>query len=221
MRIVFSGAGPSAVLATTSLIKQGHEVVIIEADKDKIDRLADNLDCSFLHGDAAKPAVLGQVDPKNSDFLFCLTASDQANIITSLLGRSMGFKRVVTSIEDEDLENLCRELGLEDIIIPSRTLSQHLADMVRGLDSIELSTLLKGGARFFSFAAEKDYANAELDLPENTRTVFYYRGDDFYFVDEKSTFKKGDEIVLLTHSENLEDLYKRWNPKQFGQEGSE
>ena len=105
-------------MATKQLIKKGHDIVIIELDEEKIDDLSDELDCSFLHGDAGKPAILSQVDPKSCDFLFCLTDNDQANIITSLLGRSMGFKRIITSVKDEDLGSLCNELGLDDTIIP-------------------------------------------------------------------------------------------------------
>lgn len=217
MRLVFSGAGPMTIMAVRALMEQGHEVIIIELDKNKIDRLSEELDCSFLHGDAAKPAILSQVDPKNSDFLFCLTNSDQANIITALLGRSMGFKRVVTSIEDGELEGLCSELGLQDTIIPVRTMSQHLVNMVRGLDNIELSTLLKYDARFFSFVAGKkeEGTAAELDLPDEARMVFYYRDEKFHFADEDSKIKKDDEIVILTHSKNLPDLDERWNPKQI------
>jgi len=131
MRLVFSGASPLTIMAAQALVKEGHEVIIIDINKEKIDQLSDELDCSFLHGDAAKPAILSQVNPQNCDFLFCLTDSDHINIITSLLGRSMGFKRVVTSIENPDLEQLCRGLGLEDTIIPIRTMSRHLENMVR------------------------------------------------------------------------------------------
>jgi trk system potassium uptake protein TrkA len=216
MRIVFSGAGPMTVLTAQTLTKQGHEVIIIEVDKQKIDRLSDELDCSFVQGDASKPAILSQVDPKDCDFLFCLTDSDQVNIITALLGRSMGFKRVVPSIEDAELQHLCSELELEDTIIPVRTMSQYLENMVRGLDSVELSTVLRRGARLFTFVAGKNEANpiSELDLPEATRVVFYYRGDRFHFVDEKTRFKEKDEIVILTHSESLPALKERWTPKQ-------
>ena len=216
MRIVFSGAGPMTVITTRALTKQGHEVIIIEVDKEKIDRLSDELDCSFVHGDAAKPAILSQVNPKDCDFLFCLTDSDQANIITALLGRSMGFKRVVPSIEDAELQQLCGELELEDTIIPVRTMSQYLENMVRGLDNIELSTVLKHDARLFTFVAgrEDNRKIKELELPEDTEVLFFYREDQFNFVDTETALKESDEVVILTHSRNLTDLKKRWNPKQ-------
>jgi trk system potassium uptake protein TrkA len=215
MRIVFSGASPLTIITAKTLIKQGHEVIIIETNKEKIDHISDELDCSFLHGDSTRPAVLSQVDPKNSDILFCLSNSDQINIITSLLGRSMGFKRVITSIEDTDLVQLCHELGLEDTIIPVWAMSQHLDNMVRGLDNINLSTLLRQDARFFTFAAGEEDAVcvSELRLPKDARVVFYYRDNRFHFADNDTKLCKGDEIVILTHSRNLPDFNERWYPK--------
>jgi trk system potassium uptake protein TrkA len=216
MRIIFSGANALTVMTAKTLIKQGHEVIIIEVDKEKIDQISDELDCSFLHGDSARPAVLSQVDPKNSDILFCLTNSDQVNILTSLLGRSMGFKRVITSIKDTDLLQLCRELGLEDTIIPVWALSRYLDNMVRGLDHINLSTLLKEDARFFTFTAGEDDATcvSELGLPKDAKVIFYYRDNKFHFADDDTKLRKGDEIVILTHSKNLPDFNERWYPKE-------
>jgi trk system potassium uptake protein TrkA len=220
MRIVFTGAGPVTRLAAEALAGWGHEVIVIEVDKKKIDLLSEELDCSFLHGDASKPGILDQVDPKSGDFLFCLTDSDQVNIITALLGRSMGFRRVIPSLEDAGLEHLCSELGLDDTITPSRTMSRHLQNMVQGLDNIQLSTLLKNGARFFSFTAAKEDAGpvADLDLPEKARVVYYYRKEGFYFVEEDTRFKAGDEIVILAHSENLPELNDRWYPERIDRE---
>ena len=216
MRIIFSGANALTVMTAKTLIKQGHEVIIIEVDKEKIDQISDELDCSFLHGDSARPAILSQVDPKNSDILFCLTNSDQVNILTSLLGRSMGFKRVITSIKDTDLVQLCRELGLEDTIIPVWALSRYLDNMVRGLDHINLSTLLKEDARFFTFTAGEDDATcvSELGLPKDAKVIFYYRDNKFHFADDDTKLHKGDEIVILTHSKNLPDFNERWYPKE-------
>ena len=51
MRIVFSGASPLTVITAKQLIKQGHEVVIIETNKEKIDQISEELDCRFLHDD--------------------------------------------------------------------------------------------------------------------------------------------------------------------------
>lgn len=128
MRVVFIGASSLAVVTAKLMRERGDEVVIIEHDKDHIDALTEELDCGFLHGDGSKPAILREADPNGTNVLFALTDNDQANILASLVGRSLGFKRVVTKIQDAELEHICKELGLEDIIVPSRTIGRFLAE---------------------------------------------------------------------------------------------
>lgn len=216
MRIVFIGAGEIAVDTARALIDNKHEVVIIEKEQNRIEQLSDELDCSFLHGDGGRPAILREADPKRTDILFCLSDSDQANIIASLVARSMGFSQVVTSIQDADFEGICRELSLERTIVPGRTISRHLVDIVRGVDTLELSTILKDEARLFTFVARKEDAKpiSDLALPEDSRVICYYRNGQFAFAEDRSALDEGDEVVILTRSDRLPDLRERWQPKQ-------
>jgi trk system potassium uptake protein TrkA len=174
------------------------------------------MDCSFLHGDGSRPDVLREVNPPQTDILFCLTNSDQANVIAGLVGRSLGFERVVTSVRDEQFESICHELGLKDTIVPSRTISRYLQDMVSGSTNVDFSTVLKDEARFFAFTADEGDALTvkELKLPKEARVVMYYRQGKFAHADEETALRAGDEVVVLTHSKNLGELEKRWEPKQ-------
>ena len=78
----------------------------------------------------------------------------------------------------------------------------------------------RGNARFFLFIAEKEDEGGadELDLPDKSRVVYYYRDDDFFFTDEDTTLRKGDEVVILTSSEHLAELDKRWHPHEVEDE---
>ena len=220
MRAVFVGAGKVSIATAKALIKKGHEVVIIETDKAKIAELSEEMDCSFLQGDGSQPNILREVNPGQTDFLFCLTDSDQDNVIASLVGRSLGFNRVVTSIGDPQFEDICRELGLKDTIIPSRTISRYLEDMVGGGETVELSTVIKDEARFFTLIAKEEdtVAAKDLKLPAGAKVICYYREGKFSHADEETTFRIGDEIVILTHSKNTPALQERWQPKPAREE---
>ena len=215
MRTVFLGAGKVSVETAKALIKKGHEVVIIETDKAKIDELSEEMDCSFLQGDGSQPNILSEVNPAQTDFLFCLTDSDQANVIASLVGRSLGFSRIVTSIGDPQFEDICRELGLKDTIVPSRTISRYLEDMVYGGENVELSRVIKDEARFFVLVAKEEDAVAakDLNLPAGAKVICYYRDGKFSHTDKETTFRIGDEVVILTHSKNMPAFQNRWQPK--------
>lgn len=212
MKAVFVGAGSLAVATARRLLQYGHEVVIIEADKARIDTLAESLDCGFLHGDGSTPAILAEAAPGGADFLFCLTGDDRTNILAGLVGRSQGYGRVVPKIEDPGFEHLCVELGLVDFILPARTIGRYLADMFEGRDPFEMVGLIKGEARVLSFiAGEADEGPVEeLGLPEDSRVILVYRGEGFFLPDPDSRLRRGDEVVIITHSRHLEALQTRW-----------
>ena len=220
MRTIFIGAGKVSIETAKALIKKGHEVIIIETDKAKIDELSEEMDCSFLHGDGSHPKILREVNPAQTEFLFCLSDNDQANVIASLVGRTLGFKRVVTGIGDPQFEDICIELGLKDTIIPSRTISRYLEGMVGGTENVELSTVIRDEARFFSLIAKEEDAVAtkDLNLPADARVICYYRDGKFLLADEKTTFRIGDEVVILTHSKNMPALQDRWQPEPAQEE---
>ena len=211
MRIVFVGGNSLAVTAARILTEHGHEVVIIDADRMKLDELGEDLDIGLLHGDGTRPELLREADPSGTDCLFCLTESDQSNLIASLVGRSLGFRRVVTRIEDAEFEHIALELGLEDTVVPARTIGRYLAEMVEGSNPLELSTAIKGDARVFIFVArEKDAGSVEnLELPKAARATHLYRGAQFLLIETGTRIEIGDEVVVITDAKSLETLHKR------------
>jgi trk system potassium uptake protein TrkA len=212
MRLVFVGAGPLTVATARLLIHRGHDLVIVEQDQAVIDALQDALDCGFLHGDGSKPAILREADPEGADMLLCLTGNDQTNIIASLVGRSLGFPRVVTKIEDREFEHICVELGLEDTIVPDGTIARYLADMAEGLDILELSAMLKHGARVLSFIVHEPQQGRidELNLPDQTRVICLYRNERLLLADPDTRLKTGDEVLILTHRDHAQTLLETW-----------
>ena len=216
MRFVMVSASPLAVMTTRILTEDGHEVVIVERNADKIKELSEELDCGFVQGDGSCPAVLRDISPEKTQILFCLSSSDQDNIIASLVAKSLGFERIITKIEDPDFENVCQELGLEDIIVPHRRVAEDLSNMARGQENLDLSNVIKGGLRFFRFEVDSGDASAvgEIDLPENTKMIAVTRKNNSVVATPETKLKKGDDAVLVTTEELLHELEKRFGKNQ-------
>ena len=210
MRAVFVGASPATLAAVRVLLDRNHEVVIVEHDREVIESL-DELDCGVLHGDGSRPAILKEADPENTDFLFCLTTNDQTNIIASLVGRSLGFSRVITRIEQQEFEHVCLELGLVDTIVPEVTLARHLADVMEGRDPLELSATLGADARLISFVLREDEGGPieNLELPGDSRVICLYRDEELIFAKPELELKKGDQVVVLARTEDADELRDR------------
>ncbi|MGD8526931.1 MAG: TrkA family potassium uptake protein [Thioalkalispiraceae bacterium] len=212
MRAVFIGAVELTCITARKLLASGFEVVIVEQDKARIEELSVDLGAGFIHGDGSKPAILREANPTATDFLFCLSANDQYNIIASLVGRSLGYKRVITRIEDPSYEHICIELGLDDIIVPDYTMARYLADMCAGQNPLEVSAMIKGDARVFSFiASEQDEGKiSELELPQGSQIMFWYRNEKFILPEPDSKLSQGDEVVVIAHLDALPELNERW-----------
>jgi trk system potassium uptake protein TrkA len=207
------GASELTVYTATRLIEKGHAVIIIEEERARIDALYDELDCGFLHGDGTRPAILREADPPVSDALYCLTGSDQTNILASVVGRSVGFPRVVTALSDPELETVCVELGLEGAIVPNRALSRELADMLRGEQPLEMSPHLRHEARLFEFRARDEEAGlspAELALPGDSAVMCVYRDGSLHIASDRTRLRPDDEVVILTREDHLPPLRDRW-----------
>lgn len=213
MRVVIVGGNPGTSYIAKSLIKAGYNLIIIEEDQELIDELSSVLDCSFLQGDGTKPEVLKETDPENIDVLLCATEGDQNNILTALVGRSLGFKRVLVSIKSVEYEKICLELGLENTIIPVRMISRYLVDMIKGEDIFEIKSMFKDKVRLFSFIINKEHEGKveELSLPSSSKIVWFFRGDKFYYPENDQQLKKGDEVVIATDGEHLSQLKEKYN----------
>jgi trk system potassium uptake protein TrkA len=218
MRAIFVGASPLTVMAARRLLKAGHDVVIIEEDKERISTLSETLDCGFIHGDGSRPAVLEELSPGESDMLFCLSSEDQDNIIASLVAQTMDFRRVITKIEDPDFQVICTKLGLDDVIVPDRDVGERLADLVEGHDVADLSAAVESGIRFFHFVAREQDAGriGELDLPDQARVIVITRGEESIIVGDDDVLKQDDRVLVVTHRDDLEKLKKRFSQREGG-----
>lgn len=211
MRIVFVGAGSTAVATARLLIQKGHDVVIIERDEARIKELSSELDCGFIHGDGTRPDILREADTSAIDVLLCVTEMDQENIITSLVGRVEKIPHIITKLEDPQFEKVATALGLETIVLPAQAVARYLIDSIEAHDTLEISSVMKGDARVFSFIATAAQAGTldELGLPDTARAICLYRDGKMHFVDQDGPVHEGDEVVILTHNDIATDLRKR------------
>jgi len=222
MRVGIIGGGELGKTTARHLLKRGHEVVIVERDGALIDALSDELSCGFVHGDGSRPGILQELGPEQTDVLLCLTDEDLINILAGAVGGTLGFARVVVKLDHPEYLDICRKLDLGATIVPGETIGRYLADMAEGHDVIELSTIVKGDARFFSFTVARDEAGGRIDelgLPSHTRVVCVYRGDTFVLPEADDKLRRNDDVVILTDRSNIAALKQRWQPHSAGESG--
>jgi trk system potassium uptake protein TrkA len=84
--------------------------------------------------------------------------------------------------------------------------------MSEGHDPLVISTMFRDEARAFSFVVrDRDaVAISDIQLPRETRVVCLYRDDKFILPEKDTVLRVGDEVVLISHRNNMEELAARW-----------
>lgn len=217
MRIVIAGGTPLGTATAAAMIKAGHDVVIVDRDRDRLEQLSNTHDCGLIQGDATVPSTLREAAGERADVLLALTDSDQNNVLCALVGHSIGFSRVIPQIMEPELSAVCDELGLEDVITPNQTLAASLVDMLSEEDTAEHTehhVHLTGELRIMRIQVGDDTAGktpADLRLDGSAKVVAIARGDEERLADDDTPLSDGDELVIVVRRADADALHDRLN----------
>ncbi|MCP3979666.1 MAG: Trk system potassium transporter TrkA [bacterium] len=98
MRIFIVGAGEVGIHIASSLVREGHDLVMIERDREKVTSLERAMDVLAVAGDGCDPKLLRRHGVTDADLFFAVSNDDAVNILSALTARSYGAKRCVVRV---------------------------------------------------------------------------------------------------------------------------
>jgi trk system potassium uptake protein TrkA len=134
MRVIIVGiGGMGKELAESLLSTEKYEPVLIEKNKERCDWLSKNMDSVVFCGNGTDPELLRKAKPSEAGALVATIDSDTANIVIGKLGKNMAVPNVLVKLENSSLENTCREMGIDDVVLPN-SLAIDWIDSNLGID---------------------------------------------------------------------------------------
>ena len=215
MRIVIVGGGKLGHQIASTMLEKKYDVRLIEKDKAKCMRLANELDAEVICGDGTEIEVLDKAGTKNVDCFITVTGSDQDNLVASQLAkREFKAGRVIARANDPRNLEALRTLGA-DIAVSSTEIITKLIEQEVNSDGMHLlATLNKGKAAICSIELSPDTALdgrmlKDIILPKGSLIISLLRGDDMMIPDGLSVVRAGDELVAVCKSDSQGLLLKR------------
>jgi trk/ktr system potassium uptake protein len=133
MRIFILGAGEVGYHIASALSLEGHDLVVIEADPERAQRLQSKLDVMSVNGDGCQPDLLVKYGVKNADLFFSVSDSDTVNLLAALTARRLGAKRAIARLGNPAYGD--NQLILDDPYItplyPERLVAEEILGLTR------------------------------------------------------------------------------------------
>jgi trk system potassium uptake protein TrkA len=172
---VMIGGGGNIGRRLASAIESRYDVKIIEYSKPAAERLAADLEKSLvLVGDVTDEELLQTENIGDMDIYCALTNDDENNIMSSLLAKRMGARRVVALINRGSYVNLVQAGQIDIAISPAQATIGTLLAHVRQGDCVAVHSLRRGAAEALELVAHGDAKSSkvvgrrieEIDLPK-------------------------------------------------------
>ena len=212
MRAIVVGASSLGLHLTEKLIEHKNEVILIEREEKKAENLAENLDCTVINAEGTRPAILEKAGIHETDAIIACTDHDQDNIIIGLIARDYDVPIIILRIDDEQFCSVAKKIGFYHVIDPPQIASMIICDTLRGVDTIELSSMVRGDVRLISRMVSETMQGkplSELTLPKKTRFIGLYRENEFILAEEDPVLKLGDELIIVTREEYVKEIFSQ------------
>lgn len=211
-RVMIVGGGRISYYLYKLLTDMGIKLKIIEIDKERCLALADALpNALIINSDGTEEEILLAENIKNTDCFIAATGMDEENLISSLIAKRMGVKKIITKISRSNYVNIVRELGLDTVISPKLITANQILKFVRGNALESLLLIAEGKVEILEFIVDNSSRLVgkplkDLDISKNTIIATIVRKNEVVVPHGNDVIESGDRIIVITMEKNIAGL---------------
>ncbi len=204
-RIIIAGGG-NIGMRLAAAIEEQYKVTIIEHNTKRAKLLSEKLNRTIvLLGDAADEDLLLDENIENTDVFCALTNDEEANILSAMLAKRLGARKVMSLINRESYVNLVQSDTIDVAISPQQATIGSLLTHVRRGDVVMVHSLRKGAAEAIEAVAHGSRDNStvvgrmigEIKLPTGTTIGAVVRGEEVIIAHHDTVIETDDHVILF------------------------
>jgi trk system potassium uptake protein TrkA len=141
-RFIVIGLGNFGFYLAKTLFEDGHEVLAIDRNRERIARIQDFVSQAIVLDAVHKESLIGLGIPEAEAVVVSMGEDISNSILTTLYLKELKAKKIVAKCQDEDHARILEKLGADEIIFPEKAMGQKVAKgLSRGniLDFIPLT----------------------------------------------------------------------------------
>jgi trk system potassium uptake protein TrkA len=213
------GAGEVGSYLARTLSSEGHRVTLIDSDPAKQQRVEEQLDVNFVLGNAANLQTLEDAGVGDCELFVAASASDEANLVASLLAKRLGAARTVVRVatsHDVTRHGRTYEASFEaDLLLSTQLLATtRILNSVLGYNTLEVEYLAGGAIQVRRSLVEAgsilhERALADVDLPRGSLVLAFISGNHLRVPSGSDHASAGDDALILATRDVIDEVERR------------
>ncbi len=200
MNIIIIGCGKVGASLAHVLAADGHDVVIVDSDREAFKMLKPGFNGITVTGVPIDQDILKQAGIETADALAAVTPDDNINIMACQVAKEI-FKvpRVIARIYNPEREHVFHEFGL-DTICPTNLTVDVIRSKVLGEEGVSHHTVGGDSFTFIREDIEKDHEGKKLGslrIKEGSMIFGILHNNKFVFANPGYKLSKGDVLILV------------------------
>jgi trk system potassium uptake protein TrkA len=209
MYIIVVGGGEVGYHLSKVLLNDGHEVLILEQDASRCERLTEELGAIVHRGDGCEATTLDSVGTGRADMLVAVTDGDEDNLVACQVAKhKFNVPRTIARITNPNNETIFKALGIDATVSSTNLILAHIE---QELPSHPLIPLLKLRSGTFEVVEVKVPPDSDVvgkkigsfRMPKGSVVLLVIGKEKGPFIPTDDTVLEAeDEVVAITTAEN-------------------
>ena len=220
MSIIIVGCGKVGHTLTEQLVREGHDITIVDTNERVIRDMTEIFDVMGICGNGASLHVLEEAEVRKADLVIAVTGADELNLLCCTIAKKAGkdmavIARVRNPDYSEELSYLRQQLGLSMIINPELEAAREIARILSRPQALTISAFAKGHAELVRFKIPGGNVLSGLNLIQVSELLRFNflvcaveRDGEVTIPSGSFTLHAGDEITFIASSRDVHRIFE-------------
>lgn len=210
MHIIIVGSGRVGENLASFLISDGHDIVLVETDRNLCSIAASQLDALVLCGNCTDPQILEDANIDEADVFVAVTGSDDSNLLACMLAKEYKVPKILARVIDPRHERVFKKIGVDLIINPERIVANYLGKLITRPKITDLVILGKGDGELIDLTVDSKKTIGkkigDLSPTDDFLIVAVYENENIIIPKPDMVLKEDMKISILVKTERASEI---------------
>ena len=219
MNILIVGCGKIGITILADMVKEGHNVTVMDINPQVLTELTDIYDVMSICGSASSCEILKEAGIENIDVFVAATGSDETNMLSCFLAKRMGAKHTIARVRnpehsDRSLKFMKQQLDISIILNPEHLAAGDIFDILKLPSAMKVEQFSRRNFQLIELKLKEKSVLDGMRLMEirskyNAEYLIcaVQREGSIYIPNGNFVLHSGDKIGIIAKDKEIQKLF--------------